>query len=668
MTRKQLLKLFFGALALLLSPTSAYARAHWQGQVELGGRPAIVGGTQSTLKYQQSYPGALITVCPAGTSATCLAGTTPKATLYSNSTGTPKANPFNANTDGSASFYAVDGKYDITFSAGGIATPFTQFDVLLVDSLGSTISTIVNAANYATGGAGTLVSPYTSDTGTGGIQEAYAALAAASPTYGAVYAPASYYSITRTNGTNFAINSTVQVGNLVGTGGITFYGDGAISTILLGSTAGPVIDTTGQGHLTLRDFGIRSGASNRSTTGILQGRSTLGYSVFPQHNTIERVYINLTHDDTANTNRGVVGIYNTGGESNEYVNNEVYTDNPLVISSDNTFAISSGNVANNTAIRFASNNHVRGGMYRTSSSLSTAAAVILQGSVEGTTLEAPVLQKDTGATAQPLYAIRGLDHVTSAAHTAGDQVANVHFDAIQVENFSRVLLLTAQWWSPHITGACAQDVGGSSTFILLGAANAKIKNGYINIAAAQEVSTGQIINDGGTATGGVYNTTIFLPASMNIIMSASPGVANRVYSDGNPSTVYSTTPQDPSAVVQTTAAVQISGLAGRVVTVTLVNGANENIDTQGASIIRIVGPTGAFSIGGFTNTGNGRWLEVFNTVMQTMTIKINSAGTTSGQKINTLQSADVVLRAANQSYASFMYDSTLSFWMLKSYN
>jgi hypothetical protein len=182
------------------------------------------------------------------------------------------------------------------------------------------------------------------------------------------------------------------------------------------------------------------------------------------------------------------------------------------------------------------------------------------------------------------------------------------------------------------------------------------------------VTTGQVIADGGTATGGVYNTTVFLPASLNVIMTASPGVGNRIYSDGNVGTPYFTSPQDPSAIVQTTAGMQLSGLSGRTVTVTLVNGVNDNIDTQGATIIRIVGPTGAFTIGGFTNTGSGRWLEVFDTVAQTMTIGNNSAGSSVGQKINTLQSANVVLRAANMSYASFMYDSTLGFWILKSYN
>jgi hypothetical protein len=631
-----------------------------QGYVEQGGSTVSVGGFVSSTVVQKSFPSSTVKVY--------LKGTTTLATIYSDNSGTAKANPFTSDTNGFWFFYVADGRYDVNFSGTGITVPFTLGDVVVGDSGSSGVFTVFNAASYATGGLGTAASPYTSATGTGGIQEAYNALVSASVTYGAVYAPAGYYLITQTGGINFAINSATQVGQLAGTGGITFYGDGSINTILLGANSGIVIDTAGQGHMTLRDFGIRSGSSNKSTTAIFQARSTIGLSQYPQHITIERVYVDLDSDVTANGSKGVLGIYNTGAESCVYSNNEIYCDNPLVFSVDNSFSVSSSNVPANTALKFCTNNHVFGGMYRSRSSLSTSASIILQGATDGTTIDGPVLQKDTASNVAPLYAIRGLDHVTSGTHTAGDQVTNIHIDGIQVENYARVLNLTAQWWGPHITGSCGQEILGGGTFILMSAANAKIKNGYINIAAGQEVTTGQVLTDGATVTGGVYNTTIFLSASLNVLLVASPGVGNRIYSDGNLSTVYSTVPQDPSAIVQTTTGMQVSGLSGRTVTVTLVNGVNDNIDTQGASIIRIIGPTGAFTIGGFTNTSSGRGLEVFNTVTQTMTIGNNSAGTTSGQKINTLQSGNVVLRAANMSYASFTYDSASGFWILKNYN
>jgi hypothetical protein len=47
------------------------------------------------------------------------AGTTTKATIYSNNTGTIQANPFVTAADGSYGFYAANGRYDIVFAKAG---------------------------------------------------------------------------------------------------------------------------------------------------------------------------------------------------------------------------------------------------------------------------------------------------------------------------------------------------------------------------------------------------------------------------------------------------------------------------------------------------------------------------------------------------------------------
>lgn len=44
-----------------------------------------------------------------------------------------KANPFVAGTDGYAFFYAANGRYDVQFSGGGIANPWSLGDVALYD-------------------------------------------------------------------------------------------------------------------------------------------------------------------------------------------------------------------------------------------------------------------------------------------------------------------------------------------------------------------------------------------------------------------------------------------------------------------------------------------------------------------------------------------------------
>ena len=71
---------------------------------------------------------------PSATVAVYQKGTQALAVLYSqDSAAYPQANPFTAGTDGSASFYAINGRYDILFSGGGIATPWSYGDVVLYD-------------------------------------------------------------------------------------------------------------------------------------------------------------------------------------------------------------------------------------------------------------------------------------------------------------------------------------------------------------------------------------------------------------------------------------------------------------------------------------------------------------------------------------------------------
>jgi len=66
------------------------------------------------------------------------AGTT--ATIYSDNSGTPLANPMTADNLGFFSFYAADGHYQITITATGIL-PIVLNDVLLVDVLPADLST-----------------------------------------------------------------------------------------------------------------------------------------------------------------------------------------------------------------------------------------------------------------------------------------------------------------------------------------------------------------------------------------------------------------------------------------------------------------------------------------------------------------------------------------------
>lgn len=100
---------------------------------------------------------------------------------------------------------------------------------------------------------------------------------------------------------------------------------------------------------------------------------------------------------------------------------------------------------------------------------------------------------------------------------------------------------------------------------------------------------------------------------------------------------------------------------------TAVNGLNSNLAIPANSSVRITGPTGAFSVGGFTGGLDGYVLEIFNTTAQAMTIVNEDALSTAGNRITTCTGADVVL-PARTSCARFVYDLTSARWILRSYN
>ena len=121
-------------LALLLIPTLCFGRARTSGYCEQGGQVTVTGGVQSSTKIQQSYPQCTITVY--------LTGTTNAATIYSDNSGTPLANPFTASKTGLWFYYADNGTYDVKLSGGGIPTPFTWGGISVIDP--STVPPLVN--------------------------------------------------------------------------------------------------------------------------------------------------------------------------------------------------------------------------------------------------------------------------------------------------------------------------------------------------------------------------------------------------------------------------------------------------------------------------------------------------------------------------------------------
>ncbi len=103
-----------------------------QAWAERGDSPVLAPPATSTSpqlrQYQQSYPGATVTVYISGTLAL--------ATIYSDNSSTPLSNPFTADQYGHWFFYAANGTYDVQISGGGLASPYTIGGILLFDPAG----------------------------------------------------------------------------------------------------------------------------------------------------------------------------------------------------------------------------------------------------------------------------------------------------------------------------------------------------------------------------------------------------------------------------------------------------------------------------------------------------------------------------------------------------
>lgn len=98
-----------------------------QGAASQGGQTVSTSGLASTTKVLQSYPLCMVTVNIHGGGL---------ATIYSDNSSTPLANPFIASSTGYWDFYAANGRYDVTLSdnsGSGPAAPVLISDILLDD-------------------------------------------------------------------------------------------------------------------------------------------------------------------------------------------------------------------------------------------------------------------------------------------------------------------------------------------------------------------------------------------------------------------------------------------------------------------------------------------------------------------------------------------------------
>lgn len=193
-----------------------------QGWATQGNQSVVTLGLTSTTTVQGSFAGCTVEVFLAGT-------TTHPSTIYSDVTGTVKANPFTADATGYWYFYVPGGVYDLKFSGGGIVTPFTLGGWLAAFS-------VPNVKEFGARGDGT-----TDDTAA--LQAAITAAQSGIDGTSDVYVPAGTYKIVS--------NLTVPAGvNLVfTTGAILAPQTGATFTINGTITAGlwQIFSTSGGG-------------------------------------------------------------------------------------------------------------------------------------------------------------------------------------------------------------------------------------------------------------------------------------------------------------------------------------------------------------------------------------------------------------------------------------
>ena len=100
----------------------------------------------------------------------------------------------------------------------------------------------------------------------------------------------------------------------------------------------------------------------------------------------------------------------------------------------------------------------------------------------------------------------------------------------------------------------------------------------------------------------------------------------------------------------------------------LANGLNSNVNTGGLPVVRIGGPTAAFSIDGFVapSATQPNRITVWNTTAYAMTIVHQGSGSTAANRITTIRGVNVTPVLRGGSSCDLVYDSTLARWVLTS--
>lgn len=248
-------------LFLLLLSTLSFGAGRVNGLCSKGGVKPSTATIPSSTNVVGSYPGCTVTVYTTGTMTL--------ATIYSNNSGTTKANPFTADaTTGAYFFYSEDANVDIRLSGGGIPSPltigaepvidpfFTGTDSLTPRQVSSKLGDILSVKDYGALGSG-------SGNDLTSIQNAMDAACVDTPSP-RVYFPAGNYWISGT----LALNCALEI-----------FGDGPQASYITEKTQSSLTrGITTDYSLNLHDMGINTAAlvnTNLGMTAVARGFGTL---------------------------------------------------------------------------------------------------------------------------------------------------------------------------------------------------------------------------------------------------------------------------------------------------------------------------------------------------------------------------------------------------------
>lgn len=248
--------------------------------------------------------------------------------------------------------------------------------------------------------------------------------------------------------------------------------------------------------------------------------------------------------------------------------------------------------------------------------------------------------------------VADFQHVATDLHTRGGAVDGGGYGRA---NTGYVKFVAGDLPGVTYTVSAASWSGGFATYTI----------GTHGILAGQVVSIASITPSGYNATSGVV--TSVASTTITIAVTSNPGA----YSSGGTVTLSATAAASGMLALNPYAPMAYPGLgsgflpssalAGKINSKALSNGANNDIDPGLFKTVYITGPSGAFSVSGFSGGFEGRVIDIINQTGQTGSIK-NSSGSTSANQIITRTGADI----ASFTYASLLYlGSVTAKWIVR---